>query len=102
MNAEHFAKFVLNELRQLDDRAGFLSFRTRGKASVIGFDDDGEWVPLFRIVGGSAAYNVANLQIRHRNKWEPTLVRGGHKVIADELAGPLRFFWEANVGFRPE
>lgn len=97
MTAETFAQSVLYAVAEADERASFLSVRARGKTAVIGYLDDDEWVPVFRIAGGSGAYNVANLQVRHRTKWEPTLVRGVPNVIAEQLIGPLRFLWEQHA-----
>jgi len=99
MNAASFANDVVREIVAADERASFLAVRARGKIAVIGYDDAGEWVPLFRVAHGSAAYNVANLQVRHRNSWQPTLVRGVPATIAEELIGPLRFLWEPHAHF---
>lgn len=97
MNAERFADLVLRELVNRDELARFLSVRARGKTAAIGYEVDEEWVPLLRIANGSAAYNVADLQVRHRRKWQPTFVRGVPAVIAENLAGPLRFVWELHA-----
>lgn len=94
MNAESFAKSALQTLIAADERASFLTVRVRGKHAVIGYEDEGEWAPLFRITGGSAAFNVADLQVRHHGQWQPTFVRGVPDVIAEALSGPLRFLWE--------
>lgn len=94
LSAESFANAVLRDLVKADQRAEFLAVRARGKTAVLGYDDEGEWVPLFRIAGGSAAFNVADLQVRHQRGWQPTFVRGVPKLIAEQLSGPLRFLWE--------
>ncbi len=99
MSAERFANAVVREIVTADERASFLAVRARGKTAVIGYDDDGEWVPLFRVAHGSGAYNVANLQVRHGRSWQPTLVRGAPARIAEELIGPLRFLWEQHAHF---
>lgn len=85
MSAEWFAQQVIDAVVEADERASFLAVRARGKTAVIGYDDEGDWVPLFRVAHGSGAYNVANLQVRHRTSWKPTLVRGVPVKIAEEL-----------------
>ncbi len=97
MNAQCFADSVIREIVAADERASFLTVRARGKTAVIGYDDEGEWVPIFRVAHGSASYNVANLQVRQGRAWQPTLVRGIPAQIADELIGPLRFLWEQHA-----
>ena len=99
MNAGSFAESVLKAVIAADERARFLSARQRGKTAIIGYLDEGEWVPVFRITGGSAAYNVADLQVRHGSSWQPTLVRGIPAVVAEALSGPLRFLWEQHAHF---
>jgi hypothetical protein len=100
MNAQSFTECVLRELRKLNPDAEFLAVRARGKSAVIGYSDNDEWVPIFRLVGGSAAFNVANLQVRHRNRWDPTFIRGVPKDVASELAGNLSFIWEIHARSR--
>ena len=97
MNAESYAKLVLRELVEHNELARFLAVRARGKTAVLGYEVDDEWVPLFRFANGSAAFNVADLEIRHRTTWQPTFVRGIPAVIAEALAGPLRPFWELHA-----
>lgn len=99
MNAGSFAQSVLKAVVAADERASFLDVRQRGKTAVIGFIEDDEWIPVFRISGGSGAYNVANLDVRHRTSWQPTFVRGVPSAIADQLIGPLRFLWEQHAHF---
>ena len=99
MNAGSFAQAVLRAVIAADERASFLTARPHGKTAVIGFLDDGEWVPVFRITGGSGAYNVASLQVRHRTTWQPTLVRGVPAAVAEQLIGPLRFLWEQHAHY---
>jgi hypothetical protein len=93
MSAERFANCVIREMVALDERAGFLTVRARGRTAVLGYDDDGEWIPVFRVAHGSGAYNVANLQVRHRRSWQSTLVRGTPAILAEHLLGPLHFLW---------
>lgn len=99
MNAAGFARQVVDAVVAADERANFLEIRPRGKTAVIGYDDQGQWVPLFRIAHGSGAYNVANLQVRHGSSWQPTFVRGIPAKVAEELIGPLRFLWEQHAHF---
>lgn len=99
MNAGWFAQQVVDAAVDADERANFLAVKARGKTAAIGYDDDGEWVPLFRIAHGSGSYNVANLEVRHGTSWKPTFVRGVPSKIAEELIGPLRFLWEQHAHF---
>ncbi|MDX1644723.1 MAG: hypothetical protein R3244_10235 [Thermoanaerobaculia bacterium] len=94
MNAESYANLVLRRLASLEPASVFLAARARGKTAVLGFEDEGEWVPLFRIANGSASFNVADLQIRHGRRWEPSFVRGVPDKVADALAGEFRFLWQ--------
>jgi hypothetical protein len=97
MNAESFAIQVLRELTAHNALAQFLTIRARGKTAVLGYEIDDEWVPLFRVANGSAAFNVADLQIRHRETWQFTFIRGIPPFIAEALAGPLKPFWELHT-----
>jgi hypothetical protein len=99
MNAGSFAQAVIHAVVSADERASFLSARPRGKTAVIGYLDVDEWVPIFRITGGSGAYNVASLQVRHGTTWQPTLVRGVPAAVAEQLVGPLRFLWEQHAHY---
>jgi hypothetical protein len=97
MSAERFANCVIREMVAVDERAGFLKVRARGGTAVLGYDDEGEWVPVFRVAHGSGAYNVANLQVRQRRSWQSTLVRGTPAMLAEHLLGPFRFLWEQHA-----
>ncbi len=97
MSAQYFADCVLKELKNLDPQSDFLQVRARGKTAVLGYEDQSEWVPIFRIAGGSGAYNVADLQVRHRTTWQPTFIRGVPAVLAKQLASELRFIWESHI-----
>jgi len=97
MNAKSFGLQVLRELIEHNELAQFLTVRARGKTAVLGYEIDEDWVPLFRFANGSAAFNVADLQIRHRETWKPTFVRGVPAMLAEALAGPLRPFWELHA-----
>lgn len=95
--AESFGRRVLRELIEHNELARFLTVRARGKTAVLGYEVDDDWIPLFRFANGSAAFNVADLQIRHRQTWQFTFVRGVPAFIAEALAGPLRLFWELHA-----
>ena len=97
MNAKLFAERLLHELTTADQAAAFLRVRARGKTAVLGYECEGEWVPLLRVGGGSGAYNVADLQVRHRTSWQPTFTRGVPAVLAKQLAEPLRFTWAMHI-----
>ena len=97
MSAKIFAEAVVRNLSATDTRASFLKVRARGKTAVIGYESEGDWIPLLRIAGGSGAYNVADLQVRHRSSWQPTFIRGVPAKLAQELSGPLAFLWELHV-----
>lgn len=97
MSAKHFGDCTLRALTQFDERANFLKVHATGSTCVIGYELDDLWIPLFRIAHGSAAFNVANLQVRHKSRWEPTFSRGTPEMIAEQLAGPFKFFWELHL-----
>lgn len=97
MSAENFTNCVLQQLACADEYASFLAVRARGKTAVIGYDDAGEWVPIFRVAHGSASFNVADIQVRHGRSWQPTFVRGTPFQIAEQLIGPLRFLWKLHA-----
>jgi hypothetical protein len=88
---------LLAELRQRDPRAAALIRRSRGKASIIGIEDDGEFVPLLKLDAGSAAFNVMSLFVHHQGRWQPTLKRGIPNDLAEILAGPLNYLWTMHV-----
>ncbi len=97
MSAKYFANCVIEEMVAVDERADFLRVRARGKTAVLGYYDDREWVPVFRVAHGSGAYNVANLQVRYRRSWQPTPVRGTPARLAEHLLGPLHFLWQQHL-----
>ena len=93
-----FAKSVLSELRRADGRTSILEARARGNTATIGLKDGGDWIPMFRLTHPSSKFNVMNLEVRHRNRWASTLVRGVPAQIAETLLGPLRHIWEFEIG----
>lgn len=97
MSAGVFAEAVVRNLCAADARASFLEVRAQGKTAVIGYESESEWIPLLRIAGGSGAYNVADLQVRHRSSWQSTLVRGVPAKLAQALAGPMAFVWQLHA-----
>mgnify|MGYP006995730165 CR=1 FL=1 len=97
MSARYFGDSVLRALTRSDERASFLRVHATGSSCVIGYELDDLWVPLFRLAHGSAAFNVANLQVRHKTRWEPTFTRGTPEMIAEQLAGPFSFLWELHL-----
>jgi hypothetical protein len=99
---QSFANHVLRGLRERDARAEGLDVRVRGKAAVLGYLEDGEWVPLLRLSNPSAAVNVMNLDVRHHGRWAPTFIRGVPAAIIDELVGPLGFTWQLALLDWPE
>jgi hypothetical protein len=94
---DSFAASLLGELRQRDPRAAALVRRSRGKASIIGIHDDGEFVPLLKLDAGSTSFNVMSLFVYHHGSWQPTLKRGIPADLADQLAGPLSYLWTIAV-----
>lgn len=91
---DYFTHHLLHDLRtRLLPEATSLSAKHRGKTAILGFEDAGEWVPLFRLAGASASFNVMDLWIRRRSRWAMTDVRGTPAIVAQALAGPLRPFW---------
>ena len=93
LTASYFAALLLTELRKRDPRAASLRVQGRGKTAVIGFDDEGEFFPLFGLTGASPKFNVMSLLVNHRGKWHPTFKRGTPKELADPLAGELKYLW---------
>lgn len=92
------ASFAADVLKRLHDESelakAWLQARPRGTTATIGLEEDGEWVPLLRFANGSGAFNVMDLQVRDKNRWARTGIRGVPNVVADQLVGPLRFTWE--------
>jgi len=93
MSAKSFASSLLAELRLLDSRAQGLRARPRGKTAIIGIEDDGEFVPLLKLSGASASFNVMTLLVSHHGKWQPTLKRGTPEELAQPLAAELHHLW---------
>lgn len=93
-----FANRVLKRLQDESELARtWLQARPRGTTATIGLGEDGDWVPLLRFANGSGAFNVMDLQVRDKNRWASTGVRGVPDAVADYLSGPLRFTWEFQV-----
>ena len=94
MSAENFAVSLLGQLRQRDPRAATLRVRAaRGQAAVIGIEDDGEFVPLLKLTGASARFNVMSLLVYHHGRWMPTFKRGTPAELAQPLAAELHYLW---------
>lgn len=94
---QRFANLLLQALQRGDARAVHLEARTRGKTVTLGLDENGTWVPLLRLTGGSAACNVMSLDVRHGKGWAPTGERGTPEMLAEPLLGPLSFTWMIEV-----
>lgn len=93
MNARYFASSLLAELRERDPRAAGLRIQARGKAAVIGIEDEGEFVPLLKLTGASAKFNVMTLLVYHHRQWHPTFKRGTPKELAEPLAEEIHHLW---------
>jgi hypothetical protein len=97
MGAEYFASSLIAELREGDPLADALRTRGRGQTAVIGVEDDGEFVPLLRLTGASAKFNVMSLLVYHHGRWQPTFKRGTPAELAVPLKGELRHLWSIPV-----
>lgn len=93
MDAEDFAHYLLSRLRELDPRAAGLRIKGKKKTAIIGIYDDGEFVPLLKLTGASAKFNVMSLLVYHHGRWVPSLKRGTPDLLAETLAGPLQHLW---------
>ena len=93
MSARYFASSLLAELRGRAPRAAGLRIKDRGNAAIIGIDDGGEFLPLFKLTGASAKFNVMTLLVKHRGKWHPSFKRGTPKELAEPLAEELHYLW---------
>ena len=95
VRTQDFALSVLAELRQRDRRAEALRLQSTrpSQGVVMGLDDEGEFVPLLKLGGASAAVNVMSLFVRHQARWMPTFHRGTPAQLAQALAGPLQHLW---------
>lgn len=58
-------------------------------------------MPVLRLAGASASFNVMDLWIRHRSSWAMTGVRGTPAIVAAALAGPLFLFWASQLPAGP-
>ena len=93
--ARYFGEQVLRTLHEESDLARrWLRARPRGKTCTLGIEEDDVWTPLLRFANGSGAFNVMDLQVRHKTTWAQTGVRGIPEAIATELLESLRFTWE--------
>ncbi len=92
---QDLALSVLAQLRERDPGAKTLRRQPCRpcKGVVIGLDDEGQFVPLLKLAGESAAVNVMSLFVRHQARWMPTLQRGTPAQLAEALAGPLLHLW---------
>jgi hypothetical protein len=97
VSAQYFASDLLAELRKRDPRAVALRANGRGQTCVIGIEDDGEFVPLLKLTGASAKFNVMSLLVYHHGRWQPTLKRGTPEELAMPLTGELQHLWTIPV-----
>lgn len=97
-DVQNFAQALLRALVGHDPTAAALMSRARGRTSVIGVEDFGEWVPLLRLSNPSASFNVMDVDVRQGGGWAPGFTRGTPAQLAEQLAGPLAFTWQAEVG----
>ena len=93
MDARSFAYSLIAELRSRDPRAQSLRTRGQGKTAVIGFEDEGEFVPVFMLTGASAKFNVMSLLVNHHGKWQPTFKRATPALLAQHLAAEFHYLW---------
>ena len=73
--------------------ASRMLIRARGKTAVLGIEDEHGWIPLLRLSNPSAASNVMSLDIRSRNRWQPSHYRGTPEQLAEPLIGDIHFTW---------
>ena len=98
-NEVTFAQQVLVELSRRDPLAEALIVENapRSKRVALGIHDDGEFVRLIGLGSPSASVNVMSLFVWHHNNWAPTFERGTPALLAEKLAGHLRFTWSIAV-----
>lgn len=97
-DVQNFAQALLRALVGHDPSAVALKARARGRTSVLGVEDFGDWVPLLRLSNPSASCNVMDVDVRQGQGWAPGFTRGTPAQLAEQLAGPLAFTWQAEVG----
>ena len=90
-----FAQSVLEKLCEQDSCATRLHLTkgTGARLPVVGFDDNGEFVPVLRLDNPSVAANTMSLSVHLHNRWQPTMHRGTPAELASLLAGPLQHLW---------
>lgn len=96
MSATYFAGCLLAQMRSIDPRAAGLravAADRADKTAVIGIDDEGEFVPLLKLTGASASFNVMSVLVQHHGQWRPTFKRGTPKTLAEPFTGELQHLW---------
>jgi len=91
--AQSFARSLLVELCQRDERARVLTLHKTSRKAEIGIDDEGTWVPVLRVDEPSARYNVMSLWVPQGRSWVPTFQRGTPAMLADLLSSSLQHLW---------
>lgn len=95
--AKHFADSVLTELRAAEPCAALLQTHPDGSDAVlVGLQDDGRFVILFRLAAASNKFNVMSLHIRYKDVWM-RLARGTPDILARSLLGPMQHLWKPAV-----
>jgi hypothetical protein len=69
MSARYFASSLLAELRGRAPRAAGLRIKDRGNAAIIGIDDGGEFLPLFKLTG-ALLYRQGFAKTQWTKRWE--------------------------------
>jgi hypothetical protein len=93
-----FAEQLLVDLSKLDPLAKALILESSPRARRVALGIyDGEFVRLLGLGSPSASVNVMSLFVWHHNNWAPTFERGTPALLAQKLAGPLRFTWSIAV-----
>ncbi len=95
MSAQAFAQELICALGRHDSQALLLKARVAPQNStIIGFDDDGEWVPLLKLGAATPKFGKMMLMVPQSNRWTPTMQKGSPEQLAELLAGPLRHLWK--------
>jgi hypothetical protein len=96
---------LVTKLKSLCPEASVLEARTAHQGAVIGLEDEGEWVPLLKLAGGSAACNVMWLLVADGPRWTPTGLKGTPAKLATHLSQQYAYLWAiaaAMTGFHAD
>ena len=93
MGARGFGSSVISQLQVLEPRAVTLQLDAKKDSVAIGFDIEGQFLPLFGLAAPTPKYSKMTLFIWDNGDWKPTFYNGTYNMIAERLIPILEPLW---------